>query len=618
MDPIIFYENEGDFNKIEKSFYSLLEIDVLLSKKIWESGVFHKKLLEKIKNYDKDGFLLDDNIFSFIFFMMDISYKENFIINNTTSLWVLKFLDNNQNKDLNFYNLKSKNYHLKKFLIDKIILLNKWNILFNYFILFTPFQINMNKISFSEITNTLQTIIPLIKNKNFTNLNEMYQYFCWANPFFHFSYLNVNTKLLFSLYFEMIKQFLPLNCIKQINSKKYKNQKSNFILNLFNSNHFDTKQNSQLLNEIGLNHFKVGVLCNFFHKNHSVAKDRILYLSFLKNKLNWNITIYSHYQKSNLINKELINALNNINWIKLKPNDFDENKNFIINQNLDIIIFPEIGMDEKIYFLATSARYATIQINFWGHSDTSGILGLIDEYWMSEYFYEKDMEHNQFIEKVRIFEDLTTIYPKINLEEIEFNKILFLNKKDNFNKKIINIFCGYAFMKINDFLLNELNEISKYFDMERKEENIKFIFLDPKLEKREFDEWILYLKTHFSFLFKNIIFFNSLSTQNYQFLLSQCDLFIDSYPFGSCNSILEAMALGVDVCFIPSKILAGRFALGFKKFIEKTENDIKQFQNKEFILAQKERLEKRGKLIECETYNKIIKIIIERLDFQQV
>jgi predicted O-linked N-acetylglucosamine transferase (SPINDLY family) len=43
---------------------------------------------------------------------------------------------------------------------------------------------------------------------------------------------------------------------------------------------------------------------------------------------------------------------------------------------------------------------------------------------------------------------------------------------------------------------------------------------------------------------------------------------IDTYPFGGCNSSLEAFSLGRPVITQPSKLLNGRFTYGFYKKME--------------------------------------------------
>lgn len=615
MDPIIYFKNEDDLEKLEKSFRSLIQINNQIGKEIWESGVLHEKLAEKYKNMIENT-ILNSTMIQFILFLMEISYKVEYNKNNRTSIWILKFLDiyingkdiDNINSNIfDFYKLKNRR-KLKIFLISNLIKYKKYDIFFDYFVLFSEYDILEKNIDINEIIDTFNIIKTEIDYSNIRceSLEEMYKIFSWGNPFFFFSYIGVNTKELFRYFFEFSNYFLPEKNYQQLRLYRIRSEKHNQVKNLFNKSNI--KYNNYLLNKIGELKLNVGVLCNKFNTNHSVAKDRILYLHFLQKHFNWNITIYSHNKFSNDMLPELHEALNDMNKIILTDNNLDENYDFLMNEMLDIMIYPEIGMDSKVYFLASVGRYAPIQINFWGHSDTSGLLGLIDEYWMSKYFYHEDMDKNQFIEKIRVFEDLTVIYPTIKINEDILNKPPFILPKSVNDIPIVNVFCGYSFMKMNNLVLRELNQIGEYFDTKEngKPKIIKFICLDNKLQKDEKNRWRIKLKMKYPFFLKNQILFKSLSLDNYRYLLSQSDIFIDSFPFGSCNSVLEAMALGVDVFFIPSYILAGRFALGFKKFLE---HNSEISENKKFIFEQISHLGNKGKLIECNSFNEIIKFI---------
>jgi len=56
-----------------------------------------------------------------------------------------------------------------------------------------------------------------------------------------------------------------------------------------------------------------------------------------------------------------------------------------------------------------------------------------------------------------------------------------------------------------------------------------------------------------------------LTYNEYMGTISNSDVILDSYPFGGCNSSLEAFALGVPVVTLPSQYLNGRFTYGFYK-----------------------------------------------------
>ena len=64
---------------------------------------------------------------------------------------------------------------------------------------------------------------------------------------------------------------------------------------------------------------------------------------------------------------------------------------------------------------------------------------------------------------------------------------------------------------------------------------------------------------------KNIIFVDECDTHMYLNYLYHSTLVLDTYPFGGCNSSLEAFSLGKIIITYPSEYLPGRFTYGFYK-----------------------------------------------------
>ena len=56
-----------------------------------------------------------------------------------------------------------------------------------------------------------------------------------------------------------------------------------------------------------------------------------------------------------------------------------------------------------------------------------------------------------------------------------------------------------------------------------------------------------------------------MSPYHFYSLLKNCDVALDSYPFGGCNTTFECMALNVPVITLPSDFINGRFTFGIYK-----------------------------------------------------
>jgi protein O-GlcNAc transferase len=73
------------------------------------------------------------------------------------------------------------------------------------------------------------------------------------------------------------------------------------------------------------------------------------------------------------------------------PKDLRIAREEIKAAKLDILIYPELGMDKTTFFLAFH-RLAPVQAVWWGNADTSGI-PTIDYFLSSEYEHANCQEH---------------------------------------------------------------------------------------------------------------------------------------------------------------------------------------------------------------------------------
>ena len=85
-------------------------------------------------------------------------------------------------------------------------------------------------------------------------------------------------------------------------------------------------------------------------------------------------------------------------------------RDIIEEQKLDILVYCDIGMSPETQWLAYS-RLAPIQLNTWGHSDTSGIDTI--DYFMSSSLYEDESSQVNYSEQLIRLNSLCTYYYKI-------------------------------------------------------------------------------------------------------------------------------------------------------------------------------------------------------------
>jgi hypothetical protein len=284
---------------------------------------------------------------------------------------------------------------------------------------------------------------------------------------------------------------------------------------------------------------------NFLNRCHSVFKDRhqiIKHMSY-DNKFN---VYFSTFDK---LLEEVKYSFGDAKHIIL-PLKLCDIKNKLEELKLDVLVYCEIGMDPRTYFMAFM-RLAKIQINTWGHSDTSGIDTI--DYFISSKLYELDYNESQlhYSEQLILQNSLCTYY--INPLS-KYNINTFKNRYDyGFSDEIIIYFCAQSLFKFNplfdEYIISILQSVDNCIILLLENDN------KQKLIKR-FNNKKITNKIHF---------ISGMNHNNYINLMNIADVILDPYPFGGCNSSLEGFSLGKVIVTQSSEMINGRFTTGFYK-----------------------------------------------------
>lgn len=229
--------------------------------------------------------------------------------------------------------------------------------------------------------------------------------------------------------------------------------------------------------------------------------------------------------------------------IKLSRN-FDEKIAAIDNERLDIIFYPDIGMSTDLYYL-TYLRIAKIQINSWGHPETSGNSTI--DYFISSKICEIEDAQKFYSEKLVNFNNFTTFYETPIFDKKLYNTSLF----GNFNI----YFCSQSLFKIlPDFDLI----IKKILDRDKK---ALIVFIKDQWGvwyKILLDRWKKSIKTNID----RIKFVDRLSVDDFINLSGACDVLLDPIYFGSGNSFIETFSYGTPMVTFPNNFLKSRLVMG--------------------------------------------------------
>ena len=380
-------------------------------------------------------------------------------------------------------------------------------------------------------------LIKLLEEDNMGKYNLMQILSLSPNNFF-LSYHGVSSKTLFELKCKLFKKICP-----ELKYKIEYHKKTDKI--------------------------KVCFIASMLSRVHSVYKDRhqvIKNLSFNKNFDVYFMTL------DDLI-PDVIDSFGNATHLKTERN-LEKTKALMNKMKFDIIVYCEIGMEPYFYFLACM-RLARIQINTWGHSDTSG-LDTID-YFFSSKLYELNYKEAQthYSEKLVLLNSLCTSYinPYTKYKHIAFDD----RTSYGFNQSTVIYFCAQSIFKFNKVYYDYIIQII--------DSNPNAILLMMKNEQQS-----VFIKNLNHPIVSRIHWMPSMQHKDYMKLINIADVCLDTYPFGGCNSSLEAFSLGKVVVTQPGQMINGRFTKGFyekmglKKYIM---NSKKEYVNFAIKLADK-------------------------------
>jgi predicted O-linked N-acetylglucosamine transferase (SPINDLY family) len=444
--------------------------------------------------------------------------------------------------DQNFINLLKEHLSMEE-IDDDIIINNIISITIpEYFILAIKYltspkifcvsneEININ---YQRSLKNLERLTEVLKDKIvYENPDIFYRYFI-NNYLYYYSYYGFNVKefyMKFSNFFKMIcKDF------------EYISPKLNNV------------KNTQL--SILDNKIKIGFFSTFIFQNHSVCKDRIGIIKSLILDERFEVYLLSYKNEEEEIYKSIMKNIN-VNKILLPPSIVNSRK-IIESLRLNIIVYPEIGMDIFFYILAHS-KLAEIQINTWGHSETSGI-STIDYYFSSSYF-ENELGQENYSEKLIKLDSLTTYYFNNN-NLFDISEEIFKDKEKSLNEFNLPLNCHIYGILQNIFKL--------HYDNMKIIKNILIndplsivVFLCESNYKKYFYTYLCNTLGHLS---NRVRIFEKMQFYHYLQLLSCVDIVLDSYPFGGCNTSIDSFYLNKIVITLPSNKLNGRFTQGFYK-----------------------------------------------------
>jgi protein O-GlcNAc transferase len=238
----------------------------------------------------------------------------------------------------------------------------------------------------------------------------------------------------------------------------------------------------------------------------------------------------------------------------------------VVSQELDVIIYPEIGMDPMTAKLA-NLRLAPAQAAAWGHPETSG-LPTVDYYLSAEDFEPPEAQEN-YRERLVALPHLGCAYQPLKVDAIALDLDAL-----GIDSSVPLLLCPGTPVKYapeHDWM---------FVEIARRLGRCQFIFfnhfrenLSEKLQRRldsAFAQAEMYLSEHAIFLpwLKGPAFFA---------LLRRADVFLDTIGFSGFNTAMQGIECGLPIVAREGRFMRGRLAsgiltrLGLSELVAKTD-----------------------------------------------
>jgi predicted O-linked N-acetylglucosamine transferase (SPINDLY family) len=327
---------------------------------------------------------------------------------------------------------------------------------------------------------------------------------------------------------------------------------------------------------------RIGIVSNYFYNHpvwHAITKGWVMHLDptlFEIHIFNTNGTEDAETELAKLNATTYLNCGHRV----------QQAAQIIADRDLDVLLYPEIGMDTTTKALAC-LRLAPIQVVSWGHPETTGLPTI--DYYLSGQFLEPEGAKLNYCEELVELPNLGTYFlhqeiqaTDIDLESLELdpNSPIFIcaGSPTKYTPVHDQVFVEIA-KRLGDcqFIFFMFDEHTFTIVMDRLHQSFKSAGLDP-------DKFI-----HYAPFLKKEAFFG---------LMQKADLYLDTIGFSGFNTAMQALECHLPVVTIEGNRLRGRLAsailhkMGLPELICKTEASyidlvVKLIQNPELLSSYK-------------------------------
>lgn len=279
----------------------------------------------------------------------------------------------------------------------------------------------------------------------------------------------------------------------------------------------------------------------------------VLFLNWLKYADNQNFEIYSYHIGHQIDAATQLFHSHSTKFYHL-PNNLEQICQQVIDDRLDVLIFPELGMDATTLCIA-GLRLAPIQCMAWGQPVTSGLPTI--DYFLSSELMEPVNGQYHYTESLVRLPGVGISYPTIEVDSVSRNRLFFGLREDAI--VYISSQAAYKYLPQYDYV---------YAEIARQVPNAQFMFLRSGISQER-------LKRAFAAVgldsLDYCVFSPVLPRDDYFDLLSLTDIYLDTFDWAGGNTTLDAIACHLPIITCPGEFMRGRHSYGFLQAIAVTQ-----------------------------------------------
>ena len=289
---------------------------------------------------------------------------------------------------------------------------------------------------------------------------------------------------------------------------------------------------------------RVGIISGYFYR-HPVWK--MLIRGWIKNLNKEHFRLYGYYTRKK---KDDHTEVARQYFSKFVEDlfSFEQLCKVIRNDDLHVIIYPEIGMDPTTIRLA-ALRLAPIQCASWGHPVTSGLPSI--DYFLTGDLLEPPDADNHYTERLIRLSNLSVYYSPLEISPVDVERNMFGLRPNS----VVYHCCQTPYK-----YLPEYDDV--YPLIAQEVIDCQFLFSSYQYGNSVTEQFRLRIRNVFNRFHLNaddyLVFLPFVDEKLYNATYKLSNVFLDPIGWSGCNSVFEALHFDLPVVTCPSSFMRGR------------------------------------------------------------